>query len=331
MKIAVFPFIVIAFISLACLNEHHVDKYGKESIDHFSMKDLRFYKKQNTAEINALIIELQNDKPANEQEEFKRKNSLAVNYIKLGELQKAETILNELIKKQPKDYSVIINLGTLYELQAKNDKALSFIKKAIEINPESHGGSEWFHVKVLEYKLKTKSNESILKTDVLKLSTLKLSSDEISSHINYQLQERIPFTPAPDSLMAKILQEYGDFLANNVSIKGAYVAYEVGMDYDKSNLLNLKEKRDALLPLFKKYKEAVPKTGNYYIDNIVQTIDEQKGKIVTTLLDKGLSYFEEKEKQRQREKRNRIIFISLTSFIAVCGATFFIAKKAKKK
>ena len=66
--------------------------------------------------------------------------------------------------------------------------------------------------------------------------------------------------------MAKVLDEYALFLADSVSISGAYLMYEIASDYDRANVLQVKEKKEALKPYFKKYKESFPVTANYYTD-----------------------------------------------------------------
>src|SRR5258705_12630502 len=94
--------------------------------------------------------------------------------------------------------------------------------------------------------------------NILDIYKISGKNEVVAEEVRYQLTERIPFTPAPNSTMAKVLQEYGDFLADSVSIKEAYIIYEIGMDYDKENILKLGEKKEALKPYFKKYHEADP-------------------------------------------------------------------------
>ncbi len=329
---AFFLFILvgITIYSYACLNEHHVTKYGKESIDGFNMHEVYFYKQHNKAHLETYIQNLKKETPKTAEDILANQNSIAVSYIKLGRLDDAEKILNTLLKQYPSDYSVIINMGTLYELQGKNEKALEYIKKAVTINPDSHGGSEWFHIRLLEFKLKNLSDNKIAEHNILQIESVKKDKSSIASEIQYQLQERIPFTPAPNVMMAKILQEYGDFLADNVSIKGAYIIYEMGMQYDANNVLNLSLKRDALKPYFKKYKEKIPFTGNYYLDAAIKTVDNNKVEIATSLLEKGLNYFNEQEEKRKQQARQRqyLIFGGIGLTILLSG--LFIYKKTKQ-
>lgn len=324
-------FLFTAFACVACLNEHHVTKYGKESIDGFYLHETYFYKQHNKAELEEYIKNLQSEKPETTEDILTNKNSIAVSLIKLGRLNEAEKILDSLYKKHPDDYSVTINLGTLYELQGKDKKALEYIKQAMTINPESHGGSEWFHIRVLEFKLKNVPANKIPETDILKISSLKKESHDIAGDIRYQLEERIPFTPAPNLMMAKILDEYASFLADSVSIKGSYIMYGIAMDYDRNDVLKLKQKQEALKPLFKKYKEKLPVTGNYYLDRVIETATKNSGTIVTSLLDKGLNYFKEQEEERKKAERQKQYLIWGGVGLFVLAGGVFIYKKNKQR
>lgn len=320
--------VLLSNISNACLNEEHVTKSGKSTVDAFTLGDLRLYKNHNKAELELAIKNLLSEKPVTEEDILSTQNSIAVVYIKLGKLAEAEAILLELLKKHPKNYSVTINLGTLYELQGKNSKALEFIKKAVAINPESHSGSEWFHIKILEYKLKNIPDNKIAGENILNLYSIKKPATEIAYDVSYQLQERIPFTPAPNLLMAKVMQELGDYLADSVSIKGAYVIYETGMDYDRDNILKLAEKRDALKPYFKKYKEKIPYSGNYYLDAAISAVDNNKEAIVTSVLEKGFDFFKEREEKRKQEERQKQYFVfGGTGLLAILAGLFFYRRR----
>jgi predicted Zn-dependent protease len=114
--------------AFACLNEEHVTKSGKSTVDAFSLQDFRLYKNHNRATLELAIKNLLSEKPVTEDDILTTQNSIAVIYIKLGRLDEAEKILLQLLSKHPKNYSVTVNLGTLYELQGKNVKALEFIK-----------------------------------------------------------------------------------------------------------------------------------------------------------------------------------------------------------
>lgn len=257
---------VASFTSLACLNEHHVNRNGKSGGHYFTMESSRFYKQHYRTQLEARLQELKKRKYPDKEDIFQNENSIAVVLIKLGQLEEAETILNKLHKEQPNDYTVIANLGTLYELQGKNEKALEYIRRSIAINPRSHGGSEWFHVSILEFKLKNIKDSDIPNTDILHLANRPKEAGFLAGDIKYQLQERIPFTPAPNLMMAKVLDEYASWLAEKVSIKMAYLMYDMATNYDTANILHVKESREALKPLLKKHKASLPDKASHYFD-----------------------------------------------------------------
>lgn len=321
--------LLTAVFGFACLNEHHVTKYGKESIDGFSLYETHFYKQHNKAELEQYIKNLQAIQSKTAEDILANKNSIAVSYIKLGKLEESEKILNDLYKQYPADYSVTINLGTLYELQGKNQKALEYIKKAVAINPGSHAGSEWFHIRVLEFKLKNIPETKIAETDILHIYSLKKNAEAIAGEIKYQLEERIPFTPAPNLMMAKILDEYAAFLADSVSLQGGYLMYDIALDYDRNNVLKLSDKKEALRPYFKKYKERLPVTGNYYLDGLITAVDDNKASIAFSLLDKGLNYIKEQEEKKRREEKNKQYLIWGAGIVIV--ATGFIIYRRRKR
>lgn len=320
-------FILFTGFSYACLNERHVNKSGKETIDAFHLSQSGYQKSHNKAELELYLKNLYADKKEMKEDIFDQKNNIAVTLIKLGRLEEAEKILLDLKKEAPDDYYVIVNLGTLYELQGENKEALQYIKKALLIDPESHGGSEWFHVKVLEFKLKNIPESEIPNQHILNIAQITAKGRDIAAEIDYQLKERIPFTPAPNLMMAKILQEFADYLADSVSIKAAYLFYEMGKDYDRQNVLQLDKKKEGLTPYFKKYKEAVPVLNNYYVDGIIQTVDDNKVNIVSSLLEKGLGYLKEKDEEEKRRQKQKQLFLAGGIFVLLAGVVFFILRK----
>jgi len=322
----IFCFILCTFFGYACLNESHVNKSGKYTVDAFHLSESGYHKSHNKTELELYLKNLYAKKNETVEDIFDNKNNIAVTLIKLGRLDEAEKILLDLKKGAPDNYYVTVNLGTLYELQGKNKEALQFIKKALEIDPQSHRGSEWFHVKVLEFKLKNIPEADFPNQNILDLAHPK--STDIKYDISYQLQERIPFTPAPNLMMAKILQEFADYLADSISIKAAYLFYEIGMDYDRGNALKLVEKRDALKPYFKKYKETIPVTGNYYLDEIIQAADDNKVENATSILEKGFNILKEEEEKKKKEKRKKqILVFGGIGLCALFAGIFFYRRK----
>lgn len=122
------------------------------------------------------------------------------------------------------------NLGTAYELMGKDELALEWIRKGIERNPESHQGSEWLHVRILEAKIGLKKDPDWLKGHSVagldfgdgelpsrpSPSSLPLGNDGkplsfLRAHagIGYQLSERLRFVKPADPVVADLLMDYG--------------------------------------------------------------------------------------------------------------------------
>jgi tetratricopeptide (TPR) repeat protein len=85
--------------------------------------------------------------------DYKLISDFAWKMARNGNYKAAERILLLLIAKHPNEYNLNANIGTVYELLGKNELALQYINKAMIIDPNSHYGSEWIHIKILEQKL----------------------------------------------------------------------------------------------------------------------------------------------------------------------------------
>ena len=161
---------------------------------------------------------------------FEQENDKAVALVKVGRLEEAVSLLLALEKKSTGHYSVAANLGTAYELQGKDELALEWIRKGIERNLDSHQGSEWLHVRILETKIKLKEQPDWLKNhsvagldfgqDALPSrpspESLPLGNDGkplsfLRAHagLGYQLSERLRFGKPQDPVVADLLMDYG--------------------------------------------------------------------------------------------------------------------------
>ena len=151
-------------------------------------------------------------------------NNLAVALIHLGEIKPAIALLEDAERKSPGQYETAANLGTAYELDGENQKALSWIKEGVNRKNESHYGTEWLHVKILEAKLALEKDQNWLKHnsilamnlqngDAAQLSAKPVTDFrgaqkplvEIEDALVYQLHERLEFVPAPDLVVADLL------------------------------------------------------------------------------------------------------------------------------
>ncbi|MGO4773460.1 tetratricopeptide repeat protein [Flavobacterium sp. W22_SRS_FK3] len=156
----------------------------------------------------------------------------------------------EIEKIKPNRYSTASNLGTLYELMGENEKAYEWIKKSIKINPESHEGSEWLHLKILEVKILKSQNPSgafFINTNFGSeiVPKTKLSNKELQKlrdALYFQLNERISFIIPKDKIIAVLLFELGNVttVMSEYNYKDASKIYLLSKQYGfEGELLNL--------------------------------------------------------------------------------------------
>ncbi|MBL7731413.1 MAG: tetratricopeptide repeat protein [Chitinophagaceae bacterium] len=251
----------------ACYNETHITKDGKTSSRSDPMHT--FYNEPDKRSATEFLNKYDLSKP--QQYDKDVQSDIAVNLAYLGRYEEALAILEPLQKKFPDDYNIAANLGTTYELVGKNELALRFIRKGIELNPDSHDGSEWVHVKILEAKLQLAKDPSwlnthrVLQTGVTFQSAVSETLDEKADDVEYQLQERVPFTPFPDKILANVFDELGDLYATQQSVELAYIAYDFSLQYDPADLYGVKSKMEQLVPVLRKNKIPIPSwQGHYY-------------------------------------------------------------------
>jgi tetratricopeptide (TPR) repeat protein len=134
-----------------------------------------------------------------------------------GEYQTAMRIFMQIEKKKPNLYQTAANIGTTYELLGKLDAALFWIKKGVQINPNSHDGSEWIHIKILEHEIAAKGNpdysltHSILGLDFGNDTTpKKLSQKDLFKHLEHQLNERVAFVKPQNTVVGQLICAYGN-------------------------------------------------------------------------------------------------------------------------
>lgn len=160
---------------------------------------------------------------------------------------KAKQIFEEIEKKLPGLYATASNLGTIYELLGKNDSAFFWIKKAIEINPNSHNGSEWIHLKILELKVQRNDKKSHLITHSvlgLDFGDSKIPENKNNLDLNFlrrqlydQLNERISFIKPKDPIMSQLLFDLGNITAIVADVKSALQIYKTAAEYGYSSKL----------------------------------------------------------------------------------------------
>jgi hypothetical protein len=155
-------------------------------------------------------------------------NDLAVARILFGRYDEAVVLLKELEARHPGRAATAANLGTVYELQGKDQTALQWIREGIRRDENEHEGSEWVHVRILEAKIALKSDLLWLEShtvlgrdfgDAARPLAPALPVDHLgkthswrhaSRAVRYQLYERTFFVKPPDRVVADLYAAAGD-------------------------------------------------------------------------------------------------------------------------
>lgn len=210
---------LFASSSFACVNEHevylekkiHVPSFGGGLLNfHDNLDVIRSSKDQLIADTLRL------------KERYETTDSIhylsdyAAALIYAGHTKRAKEIYLLIEQVHPGLYTTASNLGTAYELLGEVDSALHWIRKGFELNPDSHGGSEWVHIKILEFKLRGDTNTlGMFGVDFgtndqpIRLGRIDHS---VSSAIAHQLMERLYFIDAPNRILAQMYFDIGSHL-----------------------------------------------------------------------------------------------------------------------
>lgn len=236
-QLTIFIFFALSYPSFACGNEYGYTLDGKRVFtQYFYLSD--HHRSFNETYIRKAISNY-TSKP-DYSTNFKWQSNVALNYMKLGKLDSAETILSKLIIKHPEEYTINANLGTLYELKGDLQNALKYISNGYELNKDSHLGSEWIHVKILEAKIKEKNSPGWLsRNQIITVEELKVHSDMDRdfwrpNDLELQIRTRVPFTPAPNKVIANLMETLALFHEKYGLYENAILANAYQMEFDPS-------------------------------------------------------------------------------------------------
>lgn len=175
---------------------------------------------------------------------FKACNDQAVALIHLGRAKEAIPLLETLEKERPGTYQTAVNLGTALELAGQDENALKWISEGIRRNPESHQGTEWLHLRILEAKLALAKNPDWLRSHspldgevhgptgnaaspewraqgVAGTAGRELPLKEVRRAIEYQLTERLQFVKPPEPIVGELMLELASLVALDDSVERA--------------------------------------------------------------------------------------------------------------
>jgi tetratricopeptide (TPR) repeat protein len=194
--------------------------------------------------------------------DYRIRNDLAVALLHTGETQEAIALLERIEGERPGGYRTASNLGTAYELAGENQKALEWIQKGAERNPDSHFGSEWIHLAILRAKIAggPAKDVSVLGLDFNRdpmgfpslpttlpkdLKGEPLTASEVARAIRIQLHERLQFTEPPDPLVAELIAALATLTAlgpDGLRGEGISELNELALKYDPTNKAALDNK-----------------------------------------------------------------------------------------
>ena len=288
--------IFILFISskpFACGNEYGYDLNGERLYTQY------FYLSEyhRTFDITRIKQRIREDRSKPDYStNFKLQSNVALNLMKLGHVDSALLILEPLAEEHPTQYIVIANLGTAYELSGKLELALKFISKGYELNKDSHLGSEWIHIKILEAKIKNKrspgwisSHPIVTVEEVVQHEGNRPQRYIRPGHLEMQIRTRAPFTPAPNAVMANLLETLAEYHEKHGIYENALLAYIYVMEF-KPTPQHKEYISQKIRALNKKRKEAGIEEIPFAFKHMIEM-----GEIDPQFLLMGISEFEEEQ------------------------------------
>lgn len=208
--------------------------------------------------------------------------------MRIGKVKQAVALLQEIEREKPGLYATAANIGTAYELAGNNDSALYWIREGMRRNRDSHRGTEWLHVQILETKKMLATDPDWLRKNRIvdartgreDLPTHPGDSDNVRSlyeALQYQLTERLQFVPAPDPIVAHLLTELGHLQALLSSLEEAIYSYDLALEYGATDTSLIGRRRAALAAIVERNKG----------DITLRTRGEEVGKAVLDTLSLG--------------------------------------------
>jgi tetratricopeptide (TPR) repeat protein len=226
----------------ACINEYHTKldgtaNYSDGGVYPIVREKIDRAEARETADrlLEIYLLSVEKHTPLDNQMEIY--SDYGVQLIYLGEYAKAKRVYLEIERRSPNRYQTASNLGTVYELLGQNDSALVWIRKAMALNPGSHEGSEWIHIKILKWKLR---NETVPDVSLLGIgfgtlelpeNTHKFNLDKLEKHLRRQLRERTKLVPPKDLVVGRLYFDLGNVVAQTTSANAALPYYRAARKY----------------------------------------------------------------------------------------------------
>ncbi|MDA1054005.1 MAG: tetratricopeptide repeat protein [Planctomycetota bacterium] len=238
--------------SIACLNTYGTTLHGHSTVS--SEGPLADELRRAKVDRETWVMREAELAQGLESADYMRRSDYAVALIYLGRYDEAIRILQEVEREHPGEYIVAANLGTAYELTGDLEEALLWIKRGVERNADSHQGSEWLHVEILQAKLQLAKDPHWLKTNTVLgvdfgngpvpsqpradlVDSMGRSHDleDVAGALEYQLVERLKFVPPQDPIVADLLFDLGNVVALMKIVEQAIPIYEFAREYGMQN------------------------------------------------------------------------------------------------
>mgnify|MGYP000881321941 CR=1 FL=1 len=221
----------------ACINHYVINEKGQTGI--FSFENPMHFNSDSAHLIKQLQLAQERMNKAPDDKKHEAISDYCAYLLKSGRHKEALPMLENLQRLHPKEYSINANLAVAYELDGQLEKALSFLKYSLRLDPYSHQRSEWVHEQILIAAILARQQpENFAQQSIFTLP--KGATEEIAAQIAYQLQERVPLTPSPNPLLSKVLEETAQYFRQNVSLEWAIEYYAMAIGYSNDDVTKIR-------------------------------------------------------------------------------------------
>lgn len=149
---------------------------------------------------------------------------LAMVNFNLGDTTQAEVILNDALKKFPKDEGMLLSAGEIYSLSGQFDKAEALYKRVIEVNPSN--SSAYQKLGILE---SNRENWAAAKEYYAKAMELDPDNADLAYNIGVSLYNQHEFEEAIPYFVKSLETEPDNEVIYTI-LGGCYVRSETRMD-----------------------------------------------------------------------------------------------------
>ena len=252
--------------AIACLNVYHgLDQAG--NLHHVDEHGPLFHQNFNLPLIEKKLKTLQTK--LDEAPDYQLLSDFAVLLMKAGQADSARNLLQALYREHPSEYQLAANLGTAYELTGQLDSAFRYIKRGIELNPNAHEGSEWIHLEILTVKKRLNAGmDQDAFFSLPPLSEKQKQDPSVRKQLLIQIQERFPFSPPPNQIMAALLISLGDCYAASRSIEYAKAIYTLSEQYFAANPDSTRPRIQKMLAMRAQYRNRRPERSRGIETNV---------------------------------------------------------------